>query len=104
MTPPEKEESRPPARSGNPTHERTARIPQSIAETLARRLLLEALQDSSALWWRRRAATFQAVGTEQSDLIAEACRARARFIEMYADEDLDDNSALLDDVLREAVA
>ena len=55
--------------------------------------LLECFQHASADWWKRRAVTFDRVGNERADEIAEACRNRASFIEMYgvegAAEDLD---------------
>jgi hypothetical protein len=41
------------------------------------RVMQDALTEATAHYWRRRAATFDAVGTPDCDEIAKACRARA---------------------------
>lgn len=41
------------------------------------RVLQDALNEATAAYWKRRAATFARVGTPACDEIAAACRARA---------------------------
>lgn len=47
------------------------------AEHFRARVLQDALNEATAVYWRRRAAAFDAVGNEECDVIAKACRNRA---------------------------
>lgn len=47
------------------------------AEHFRQRTLQDLLQEATAGYWRRRAAAFDAVGNEECDEIAQACRNRA---------------------------
>lgn len=56
-------------------------------DSFARRLILECLQESSALWWERRAVQFERVGNERCDEVADACRNKALFLRRYGNTD-----------------
>ncbi|UYM05460.1 hypothetical protein [Solicola gregarius] len=58
-----------------------------------RRVIQSALTDASVWYYRRRAATFNAVGTTECDEIATACSNHAAFIERYG---LDQDELLRD--------
>ena len=55
-------------------------------DSIARRVVLDCLNLGAAAWWRKRAGDFEAVGTAACDEIAQACRNKARFIEMYGEQ------------------
>ena len=81
-----------------------ANEPISYMEHFGRRVLLDALNEASATYWRRRAEALRAARHREGDYLpddrleaarakwrqlteaAAACDARARFIEMYGHE------------------
>lgn len=72
-------------------------------EQIAFRAIRDALLEATPEYWERRAKTFEAVGTEDADATAYACRCHAwllrtnRDMTAYADD-------TMVDVLAEAVA
>ncbi len=64
---------------------------------VARRVLLDAINEAMPHYWRRRAGTFRAVGTAACDEIADACE---RHAELLTADPLD-VSELIDLVLAE---
>lgn len=71
------------------------------ADQMARRLLLDALNEATAAYWRKRAEDFAALGGPSCDEIAEACRNRARVCEMGGDSA--EYAALIREVLADDV-
>jgi hypothetical protein len=56
-------------------------------DTFVEDLLTDCLHTAEVDGWMRRAVTFEHVGSEHADEIADACRARARFLELYGSTD-----------------
>jgi hypothetical protein len=54
---------------------------ESHVQHFQRRVMLDAIQTATAAYWRRRAATFAAVGTPTCDLLALNCRRHADLLE-----------------------
>jgi hypothetical protein len=51
-----------------------------VAEAIRRRAVQEAITEALPEYWLRRSRDFAAVGTPDSDLIAENCRNHARLL------------------------
>jgi hypothetical protein len=67
-----------------------------------RRVLVDALQEATAAYWRRRATTFTRVGNPACDQTALAC---ARYADLVTDTGLDaEATAVIDVVLTDAEA
>lgn len=78
--------------------------PAGYLEHFRARALQDALTDALPATWRRRAADFDAVGTQQCSDVALACRRHADLLERsgLTSELLTELVALTDDVWKEA--
>jgi hypothetical protein len=71
----------------------------SYIEHFRARVLQDALNEALPSYWNRRAEAFAAVGTPECDVIASACRAKARFLTLYPAVEIEPDVA---EALREA--
>jgi hypothetical protein len=91
-----------PATHTTPPEPAPAYEPSPLERHLAhfrRRVLVDAILEGTAAYWRQRAATFTAVGTPHCDNVALACSRKA---DLVTDLGLDaESQAVIDAVLSE---
>jgi hypothetical protein len=68
----------------------------SLAEHLeqyARQVVVEVMTEAVAMFWERKAATHEQLGSDHAAAVARACRAKAALVREYGIEGLDEDLA-----------